>query len=255
MKDEKQIIERAKAGDTDAFEQLLIANQDNVYRLALKMTKNEQDALDISQEVFIKMYTSLSGFRGESRFSVWLYRLTYNQCMDFIRKKSGENIISLNKENERGEEYEIEIPDLRNIPEEKLLKKEKTKIIAESIKELPKKQYEVLVMREISDMSYSEIAETLDISEGTVKSRISRARLNLANTLVKKGTFPQNFRQIDTKADTESVSKEKAHEKAHEKAKENSGENSGEASDSQTEAITKESAEEPTKKEGGADNE
>ena len=243
IKDEKAVIERAKAGDTDAFEQLLVANQDNVYRLALKMTKNEQDALDISQEVFIKMYTSLSGFRGESRFSVWLYRLTYNQCMDFLRKKSGENIISLNKENERGEEYEIEIPDLRNIPEENLLKKEKTKIIAESIKELPKKQYEVLVMREISDMSYSEIAETLDISEGTVKSRISRARLNLANTLVKKGTFPQNFRQIDTKADTESVSKGKAKE------------NSGEASNNQTERITKESAGEPTKKEGGADNE
>ena len=212
MKDEKQIIERAKAGDTDAFEQLLVANQDNVYRLALKMTKNEQDALDISQEVFIKMYTSLSGFRGESRFSVWLYRLTYNQCMDFLRKKPGENVISLNKEDDSGGEYEMEIPDLRNIPEDNLLKKEKTKLIAESIKELPKKQYEVLVMREISDMSYSEIAETLGISEGTVKSRISRARLNLANILVKKGTFPQNFRQIDTKADTERISEEKAEE-------------------------------------------
>ena len=227
MKDEKQTIERAKAGDTDAFEQLLVANQDNVYRLAFKMTKNEQDALDISQEVFIKMYTSLQGFRGESRFSVWLYRMTYNQCMDFLRKKSGENVVSLNKEDDDGGEYEMEIPDLRNIPEDNLLKKEKTKIIAESIKELPKKQYDVLVMREISDMSYSEIAETLDISEGTVKSRISRARINLANILVKKGTFPQNFRQIDTERENKDF----------------------------TERISEGSVEDQSKNEGGADNE
>ena len=202
IKDEIMVIERAKAGDENAFEELVVANQDNVYRLALKMTKNEQDALDISQEVFIKAYTNLRGFRGDSRISVWLYRLTYNQCMDFLRKKSGEKIISINKEDESGELYEPEIPDLRNIPEDNLLKKERTKIIAESFNELPKKQYDVLVMREISDMSYSEIAEVLYISEGTVKSRISRARMNLANILIKKGTFPQNFRQIVTEGDT-----------------------------------------------------
>ena len=201
IKDEKLVIERAKAGDADAFEQIVIANEDNVYRLALKMTKNEQDALDISQEVFIKAYTNIQGFRGDSRMSVWLYRLTYNQCMDFLRKKSGEKLTSISARDDNEGEYEMEIPDMRYTPEQNLLKKETTKTIAESFRELPKKQYDVLVMREISDMSYSEIAKVLDISEGTVKSRISRARENLANILIKKGTFPQNFRQTVTESD------------------------------------------------------
>jgi RNA polymerase sigma-70 factor (ECF subfamily) len=194
LQDERIIIEQVLNGNKNAFEELVIANQKNVYNLALKMTKNAEDALDISQEAFIKAYRNLQNFRGDSKFSVWLYRLTYNICIDFLRKKSKENVISLENENESGTIAPIEIPDIKDLPEDSLIRKEVRKTIAQSIAELPQKQSEVLIMREINSMSYEEIAGTLLISVGTVKSRIARARASLAEILVKKGTFPANYR-------------------------------------------------------------
>jgi len=193
---EKEIIQRVIAGDHDAFEALVLANQKNVYNLALKMTRNEEDALDVSQEAFIKAYQQLANFRGESRFSVWLYRLTYNLSIDFIRKsKPDSNIISLSFEDDDSGAAHLEIPDLRNLPEDSAIRSETRKIITESIDNLPPKHREVLVMREITDMSYDDIAKTLHVSVGTVKSRLARARLKLAEILHEKGTFSENIRQ------------------------------------------------------------
>ena len=194
--EELNIIQRVLSGDKNAFEELVLANQKNVYNLALKITKNEDDALDISQEAFIKAYSLLEGFRGESRFSVWLYRLTYNLCIDFLRKKPKAQVISLSSyHDEAGETYDLEIPDLRSIPEDNIFRQELRAEINESIDELGPKHREILVMREISGMSYTEIADTLMLSEGTVKSRLARARLSLVNILLGKGTFPEGFRQ------------------------------------------------------------
>jgi len=193
--EELEIIKNVLDGDNNAFEELFMANQKNVYNLALKMTGNEEDALDISQEAFLKSYRQLSGFRGESRFSVWLYRLTYNLCIDFLRKKPRAKIVSLTFQDENDDSQDLEIPDLRSLPEESLFRKEMRESIAESINELNPKHREILVMREITGMSYDEIADTLNLSEGTVKSRLARARLNLANILVRKGTFPESYRQ------------------------------------------------------------
>jgi RNA polymerase sigma-70 factor (ECF subfamily) len=196
--EEMNIIKRVLDGDANAFEEIVVANQNNVYRLAFKMTGNREDALDLSQEAFIKAYTNLHSFRGDSRLSVWLYRLTYNLCLDFMRKNSRAKIVSLSGRNDDGEQYDIEIPDYRHVPEQKILQEERSKIISDSIDELPEKHREILVLREISDMSYSDIAALLNISEGTVKSRISRARMLLVSILKNKGTFPENFRLEDT---------------------------------------------------------
>ncbi|MCL2367330.1 MAG: sigma-70 family RNA polymerase sigma factor [Oscillospiraceae bacterium] len=194
--EELKTIKKVLDGDSNAFEELVLANQKNVYNLALKMTKNEDDAQDISQEAFIKAYRQLEAFRGESRFSVWLYRLTYNLCIDFLRKKPKAQIISLHaNQEESGDSFEIEIPDVRALPDDSILRKELRTGIAQSIDELNQSHREILVMREINDLSYAEIAETLNISEGTVKSRLARARLNLANILLTKGTFPESYRQ------------------------------------------------------------
>ncbi|MCL2247647.1 MAG: sigma-70 family RNA polymerase sigma factor [Oscillospiraceae bacterium] len=197
MQDERIIIEQVLNGNKNAFEELVVANQKNVYNLALKMTKNAEDALDISQEAFIKAYRNLQNFRGDSKFSVWLYRLTYNICIDFLRKKSKENVISLDYEDDSGTIAPIEIPDVKDLPEDSLVRKEVRRTIAQSIAELPQKHSEVLIMREVNSMSYEEIAETLLISVGTVKSRIARARVSLAEILVKKGTFPANYRHTE----------------------------------------------------------
>ena len=203
VEQEKEIIRKVIDGDANAFEDLVLANQKNVYNLALKMTRNEEDALDISQEAFIKAYRQLGNFRGDSRFSVWLYRLTYNLCIDFIRKKKPEsNVISINYEDDSGDTTPLEVPDLRNLPEDNAIRSEMRKTIKDSIDELADKHRDVLVMREITGMSYDEIASTLHINVGTVKSRLARARLKLVDVLKEKGTFPDSFR-LNTQEEVE----------------------------------------------------
>ena len=191
---EKEIIERVLGGDKNAFEGLVLENQKNVYNLALKMTRNEEDALDVSQEAFVKAYQQLRNFRGDSRFSVWLYRLTYNLCIDFLRRKPKANAVSLSYDDDNSDIAPLEIPDLRSLPEDSTIRNELRKNITDGIKELPLKHREVIVMREISDMSYDDIATTLKINTGTVKSRLARARLNLIDILKEKGTFPDSYR-------------------------------------------------------------
>lgn len=114
--EEKGYIERVLAGDESAYEPLVTENQTKVYRLALRILKNEADAEDAAQEAFLKAYTSLADFRGDSRFSVWLYRLTNNICIDMLRKNTRAVIVSLQTEDDDGEETEIAIPDERYSP-------------------------------------------------------------------------------------------------------------------------------------------
>lgn len=190
---EQQIIKDILSGDIDAFEDLLIANQKNVYNLALKMTGNPADAEDISQEAFLKAFRLLESFRGESRFSVWLYRLTYNLCIDFLRKNKKVSMISLSQKHDDDDDYEFDITDTSEQPERTVVRNEMREIIDKSINELDVFHREILIMREIADMSYSEIAQTLKISEGTVKSRLSRARKSLAQILVRKGLSLDEF--------------------------------------------------------------
>ena len=193
---EKQIIENVTSGNTDAFEELLLAHQTNVYNLALKMTGNQTDAEDVTQEAFFKAFRLLKGFRGDSRFSVWLYRITYNQCLDFLRKRKRNQAMSLSQFDDEGDNFVLEIPDVRELPENAAIRRELGKAINKTINELDQNYREIIVMREIADMSYSDIAKTLNINEGTVKSRLSRARKNLANSLFSKsyGTNPSGNR-------------------------------------------------------------
>ena len=106
------------SGDKNAFSDIVTENQKNVYNLVLRMTRSEQDALDISQEVFIKAYTSLSGFNGQSRLSVWLYRIAYNMCLDYIRKNQKTNSVSLSGGDDDSPAGQL--PDERYEPERQL---------------------------------------------------------------------------------------------------------------------------------------
>ena len=190
-----RIIRSVSGGDKGAFEALVLENQTNVYNLALKMTKSEDDALDISQEVFLKAYGSLKSFRGDSRFSVWLYRMTYNMCIDFLRRKQRIPEASLTRHDDDGEARDSEIPDTRGTPEDNLLQQELRAELSKSIGELGAIHREIFIMREITGMNYSDIAAALKINEGTVKSRLARARKSLAEILMSKGTFPDGYRQ------------------------------------------------------------
>ena len=112
---EWEVITQVLNGDINAFELLVLENQKNVYNLALRITRDEQLAFDITQETFLKAFTSLKSFRGESRFSAWLYRLTSNICIDYLRKEKKHKTISITYDDGEGEE--LEIPDMRNHPE------------------------------------------------------------------------------------------------------------------------------------------
>ena len=201
--EEMRIIRSVLGGDNGAFETLVLDNQKNVYNLALKMTKDEEDALDISQEVFLKAYSSLKSFRGESRFSVWLYRMTYNMCLDFLRRKKRAPETSLTQVDADGDLHDLDVPDSGSTPEEDVLQRELRITLAESIDELGAMHREILVMREITGMNYTDIAAVLRISEGTVKSRLARARKNLADILISKGTFPASYRHKNREEVTE----------------------------------------------------
>lgn len=197
--EETAVIERVLVGETDAFETLVLANQNKVYTLALKMTGSEEDAFDMSQEAFVKAFASLKNFRAESRFSVWLYRLTYNICIDFIRKKKRTPTVSLTYKDRDGDYMDMQIPDSRFVPETEAEKHELREAVEKGINALPEKHREILVMRELSGLSYDEIAQTLGINEGTVKSRLSRARRSLVALLNGNGTFSKSNRHTTSK--------------------------------------------------------
>lgn len=187
------IIESVLQGDVNAFEKLVTKYEKTVYNLALRMTGNAEDAADMTQESFLKAYRSLTSFRGESKFSVWLYRITSNVCLDFLRSKSRRPVSSLTVEDSDGEETELEIPDLSADPEEKLLSSLTRDAVQRGLDALPAQQKEILLLREISGLSYGEISETLGIEISTVKTRIFRARKRLAAFLVEDGNIPDKY--------------------------------------------------------------
>ena len=191
QEEESALIRRVLAGDTDAFEPLVVEHQTRVYRLALRLTGNEADAADAAQEAFIKAYTSLASFRGESRFSVWLYRLTNNVCIDLLRRNRRETAVPLQSENEDGETAALEIPDETFSPERLAERAADREAVRRAIASLPPDCREILTLREIGGLRYDELAETLHLEPGTVRSRLNRARKRLADALLRSGNFSE----------------------------------------------------------------
>ena len=185
--DEREIIERVLAGDNDAFGLLVEAYQTRVYNLALRLCGNRDDAFDLAQESFFRAWRSLSGFQFESSFSTWLFRLCSNICLDWLRAKKRRPTVSMSTVDDEGEESQLELPDPGKSPEELLLAAEEREALARAMNQLPVEYREILTLRAIHDLSYTEIAEILKIKEGTVKSRLSRARLALRNKLLQNG--------------------------------------------------------------------
>ena len=186
---DKELAEKAKAGDQIAFEQLVIENQNKVYSLALRLVNDREEAADLAQEAFVKAWQGLGSFQGESSFATWVYRLTTNVCIDHLRKKKRregvEPAVSLDDENSGW----AEPADRASDPQQVLEQSERGQALARGLARLPDWQRRVLVLRELSGLSYQEIGEALDIDLGTVKSRIARARLNLRKILLEDGNF------------------------------------------------------------------
>ena len=197
--EELAVVQRVQRGDVNAFEDLVAAYEKNVFNLALRMTGNAQDAEDMAQEAFIKAYNSLSSFRGESKFSVWLYRIVSNVCLDFLRKKNKQGTVSLSVEDDDGEDSQLDLPDLSQSPEELLEKKLTREAVQRGLKALPEDARQILLLREIQGLSYEEIGQTLGLESGTVKSRIFRARKKLCAFLLADGNIPDSFSSSSSK--------------------------------------------------------
>ncbi len=191
--EEQAIVRRVQDGDVNAFGDLVAAYEKNVYNLALRMTGSAQDAEDMAQEAFLKAYSSLAGFRGESKFSVWLYRIVSNVCLDFLRKKGKRQTVSLSAEDDDGEDVVLDVPDTAQSPEALLEKKLTRDAVRRGLASLPEDARQILLLREIQGLSYEEIGETLGLEAGTVKSRIFRARKKLCAFLLDDGNIPDSF--------------------------------------------------------------
>ncbi len=183
------VIQDVLDGDVNAFEAIVREYEKSVFNLALRMSGNREDALDISQDSFLKVYNSLHSFRGESKFSVWLYRIVSNTCLDFLRERKRRAEVPLVRGDDEGEAEQTEIPDESLAPEALLERKLTREALRRGLESLPEDQRKILLLREIQGFSYEEIADILSLESGTVKSRIFRARKKLCEFLLEDGNI------------------------------------------------------------------
>jgi len=179
------LITLLKKGDEKAFEQLINENQTAVYRVALSVVHNPEDAEDIAQETFVRVFLSISGFDGRSSLSTWLYRIAYNLSLDFL-KKHGKKI-KVTKTLDDEEDVEImSLSDDTFLPEDAFEKKQTKQDIFDAMKELPPEQRELIEMKDVHGFSYEEIAAMTGLKDGTIKSRLNRGRTSLKKILSEK---------------------------------------------------------------------
>jgi RNA polymerase sigma-70 factor (ECF subfamily) len=171
-----QLVRQAQKKDLAAFEQLVLLYQDRVYALARRLANDPRDAEDLAQEVFIRAYRSIHAFRGEADFGTWLHRITVNLWLN-SRRKTNVGTVSLDEPVETDEgTLNREVATLDGEPERLLLERELGELLQPALDGLPKEQQAVLVLRELEEYTYEEMAEILNCSLGTVRSRLSRAR-------------------------------------------------------------------------------
>ena len=181
-----RLVEDIKNGDETAFRQLISDHQNMVINTCYGMLQNKEDAEDVAQEVFVKVYESIGSFRSESRLSTWIYRIAVNQCLNMIRKNRFKNLwikleetfcdhSSMGHQKENGHSF---------MPHRKLESDEGITIIRRAIKNLPKNQHVALTLHKYEEKSYKEIAEIMNISISAVESLIFRAKKNLKRKLI-----------------------------------------------------------------------
>ena len=183
--DEPGVISRCQQGDQEALRAIFEQYQKKVYRIAYGVVREREDARDIVQEVFIKLFRSIKNFRGKSQFYTYLYRMTMNTALDHVRKMKKTRASSLDEEGSPQPTDEIE-----DRPDRIFYKKELEGKLKEALEKLPADQKATLIFREIEELSYQEIAGTMGCSIGTVMSRLHYGRRRLQELLrdvLKKG--------------------------------------------------------------------
>lgn len=184
--DEGDLITRAKAGDDTAFTELLTRYERKIYRLAKNITQNDEDAEDVMQEAFLKAYSHLDSFQGNSKFYTWIVRIAVNESLMKLRKRKSDKLVSLDEQVDTGEDMvPREIAVWEDNPEAQYSQEELRGILDKSVESLAPIFRSVFVLRDIEDLSTEETAEALGISIPAVKSRLLRARLQLREKLTR----------------------------------------------------------------------
>lgn len=182
--DDFHLIERCKRGETSPFGQLVLNHQDRIYNLCRYMLGNVQNAEDAAQDSFLKAFRNIKNFKPDASFYTWLYRIAINTCLDYRKRPLFASLFTRSKE---GEEFLIKQLSHEFSPERLYASKQASQTLQLCLAELSPKLKAAILLKEIEGLSYEEIAEVLEISMGTVKSRISRARDEL-RALMKKHT-------------------------------------------------------------------
>ena len=194
-----ELVRRAKAGDLDAFEELVGRHERQIYTLALRIVQNPHDAEDVTQQAFLSALENLAGFREEARFATWLYRIATHAALKIIRKRKGLDTVSLEEATEPREGTD-EIPhpefiaDWRQSPEELVHRHETQRLLDDALAQLDEKHRLVFLLRDVEGLSVKETGETLGLSEANVKVRLLRARLQLREQLTR--AFGDDLRRV-----------------------------------------------------------
>ncbi len=181
MMEEWTIVEHAKKGDAAAFEELVNRYQNSVYRLALRMCGNAHDAEEVAQEAFVAAWRGLPSFRGESKFSSWLYQLTSNAAVDFLRReKRHRNTTPVEEQTELAAE---------GTPQQDAEASEVRENLQKALLALTPEHRQIFLLRQMEQLSYEEIGQLLRLEIGTVKSRLNRAKKQLRQILLRQGNI------------------------------------------------------------------
>ncbi len=176
---DRELVVRAQRGDADAFNLLVTRHQDRIFNAVFRFCGNHEDACDITQRAFINAYRKLPEFKGDSAFSTWMYRIAFNQSISFRREGGGRKAVSIHG---KEEDFIVE-PEVVHNPGERLETQEHQKTVQRALLLLEEGDRRIIVLKDLEDRSYDEIADVLDIPKGTVRSRLHRARLELREKL------------------------------------------------------------------------
>jgi RNA polymerase sigma factor (sigma-70 family) len=175
-KEDSSLIQHALSGDQMAFQRLRYKYFSSVFQLINRMIRSREEVEDLTQEAFIKAFTSLASFNEEYSFSTWLFKIATNNAIDHVRKRKLQTF-SINKPLESEEsDYSFELPDTEPEPDQELIATQRKKMLDEAMQSLPAKYRQVILMRHVDEKEYQEIAKTLKLPLGTVKAHIFRAR-------------------------------------------------------------------------------
>ena len=178
---------RAKEGDADAFAELVNHYDRRVFRMAKQITQNDDDAEDVLQEAFLKAYTHLNDFQGNSKFYTWIVRIAVNEALMKLRKRRSDRTVPLDEPIDTGEdEVAREIAVWDENPEQSYSREELAELLEEAVESLKPAYRTVFVLRDIEELSIEETAEALGLSISAVKSRLLRARLQLRERLTRQ---------------------------------------------------------------------